>query len=160
MTEKIRKTKLGYELETCSRCSGSGHYSYCQSHGTTCFKCGGTGVVLSKKGSATKNYFLEITTKSAGEAKVGDLVKDRKWLIVKSIEIRENAMQSNNGPWESAIDFTLTEKDGTPAIGFVTTSKSCIQCIDNLEQWKELHNQALDYQTKLTKTGKLMKKYQ
>lgn len=27
----------------CSRCGGSGHYSYCQMYGTRCFKCGGSG---------------------------------------------------------------------------------------------------------------------
>lgn len=30
----------------CSRCAGGGNYSYCQTHGTTCFKCGGSGVQM------------------------------------------------------------------------------------------------------------------
>lgn len=29
--------------DTCSRCCGSGHYSYCPDYGTTCFKCSGSG---------------------------------------------------------------------------------------------------------------------
>jgi rRNA maturation protein Nop10 len=29
--------------ETCSRCGGSGRYSWCQMYGDTCFKCGGKG---------------------------------------------------------------------------------------------------------------------
>jgi hypothetical protein len=33
-------------LDTCSRCHGSGNYSYCQRYGTTCFKCGGSGKTL------------------------------------------------------------------------------------------------------------------
>jgi len=34
--------------ESCHRCGGSGHFSYCQMHGTTCFQCGGTGRVRVK----------------------------------------------------------------------------------------------------------------
>lgn len=37
-----RMNALGLTVE-CSRCGGSGNYSYCPSHGTTCFKCGGHG---------------------------------------------------------------------------------------------------------------------
>ncbi len=40
--------KLIYDLESCSRCGGSGHYSYCQMYGTTCFKCGGSGKARTK----------------------------------------------------------------------------------------------------------------
>ncbi|HET9564656.1 MAG TPA: hypothetical protein VFP27_09155, partial [Mycobacterium sp.] len=44
-------TKLVYEMKSCSRCGGSGHYSYCQMYGTTCFKCGGRKRTLSAAGS-------------------------------------------------------------------------------------------------------------
>lgn len=30
-------------LATCTRCGGSGRYSYCQTHGDTCFGCSGSG---------------------------------------------------------------------------------------------------------------------
>ena len=44
---KRRLIKTGkLTLKTCSRCAGSGKYSYCQTHGDTCFGCGGTGKVL------------------------------------------------------------------------------------------------------------------
>ena len=36
---------------TCTRCDGTGHYSYCSQYGTTCFKCGGQKVMFP---SATK----------------------------------------------------------------------------------------------------------
>jgi hypothetical protein len=44
-------TKLTYEMKTCSRCGGSGNYSYCQMYGTTCFKCGGRKRTLSAAGA-------------------------------------------------------------------------------------------------------------
>src|SRR5207249_1748734 len=48
------KKPLFFESETCSRCGGSGHYSYCQRYGTTCFKCGGRTTVLTKRGEAAQ----------------------------------------------------------------------------------------------------------
>lgn len=35
-------------LLTCGRCGGSGSYSFCTSHGSTCFGCGGGGKGLPK----------------------------------------------------------------------------------------------------------------
>ncbi len=44
---KRRLIKAGkMALKTCGRCAGSGKYSYCQTHGDTCFGCGGSGKVL------------------------------------------------------------------------------------------------------------------
>jgi hypothetical protein len=47
--------------DVCGRCGGSGSYSYCQSHGTTCFKCGGKGEVGAK---------LTVKTLAAARVKV------------------------------------------------------------------------------------------
>lgn len=44
-------TKLVYEMKSCSRCGGSGHYSYCSMYGTTCFKCGGRKKVATAAGA-------------------------------------------------------------------------------------------------------------
>ena len=44
---KRRVIKAGkMALKTCGRCAGSGRFSYCQTHGDTCFGCGGSGKVL------------------------------------------------------------------------------------------------------------------
>lgn len=48
--EKFVQTRLivlGHG-QTCGRCGGGGHYSYCQMYGTTCFGCSGKGVVAVK----------------------------------------------------------------------------------------------------------------
>jgi len=37
-----RLVALGH-FNVCGRCGGSGHYSYCQRYGTTCFGCSGSG---------------------------------------------------------------------------------------------------------------------
>ncbi len=52
---KRRMIKAGkLALKTCGRCAGSGKYSYCQTHGDTCFGCGGTGKVLPTTSEALK----------------------------------------------------------------------------------------------------------
>jgi hypothetical protein len=45
------KTTLQYAMESCSRCGGSGSYSYCQMHGSVCFKCSGRKRVLTRAGA-------------------------------------------------------------------------------------------------------------
>lgn len=43
--------KLKYNTVACSRCGGTGNYSYCSMYGTTCFKCRGNKTYLSKAGA-------------------------------------------------------------------------------------------------------------
>ena len=43
---------LGFR-DACGRCGGSGSYSYCQTHGTKCFGCGGHGMKAAKLTKAT-----------------------------------------------------------------------------------------------------------
>jgi hypothetical protein len=63
------------ERVTCSRCGGSGNYSYCQRYGTTCFKCGGAKVVYTKRGAAAAAYLNALLSKPARELKAGDVIK-------------------------------------------------------------------------------------
>lgn len=63
------------ETKTCSRCGGSGNYSYCQRYGTTCFGCGGSGVQMTKRGAAASAYLAELRSKPAAELVVGDLIQ-------------------------------------------------------------------------------------
>jgi len=64
--------KLLFENVTCTRCGGTGHYSYCQMYGTVCFKCHGDGVTLTAKGRAAQNWFTTKRKIKAGDLKVGD----------------------------------------------------------------------------------------
>ena len=42
---RSRWQALGF-IESCSRCSGTGHHSSCQTHGTICFRCSGSKQTL------------------------------------------------------------------------------------------------------------------
>lgn len=69
------KNKQGFELEVCSRCGGSSTYSYCQEYGNKCFKCAGSGHVLTKRGAAAKAYYKSLCTIPAEMVKIGDIVE-------------------------------------------------------------------------------------
>ena len=68
-----RSTEI--ETEICSRCGGSGQYSYCQQYGTTCFRCGGAKKTMTKRGAVANSYLIALRSKPASEIKVGDVVK-------------------------------------------------------------------------------------
>ena len=54
---------LLFESEPCSRCGGSGQYSYCQSYGTTCFRCKGLKETLTKRGTVAQGWFNQMCMK-------------------------------------------------------------------------------------------------
>lgn len=66
---------LRLEHVTCSRCGGSGHYSYTQRLGTLCAKCLGAGTVYTKRGRAARDYLDALRSKPARELQVGDPCK-------------------------------------------------------------------------------------
>lgn len=68
----MAKSKPLFEHKTCGRCGGSGHYSYNQINGTTCFGCGGSGTQLTKRGLAAQRWFRDQTTVKVEDLKVGE----------------------------------------------------------------------------------------
>src|ERR1035437_5573481 len=66
---------LLFENETCSRCGGSGNYSYCATHGTRCFKCHGLKVVLTKRGAVAQRYLVELQTVAMKDLKAGQVIE-------------------------------------------------------------------------------------
>lgn len=104
--------KLVYEHVTCSRCGGSGTYSYCSMYGSTCFKCGGRKRVPSKAGAkaaaAVKAFMADNFSIRVSDLKPGDRIKvDGRY--VRTVE-------SVDGPkvagWSTAPDGTKTEHMG------------------------------------------------
>ena len=62
------------ETVTCSRCGGSGSYSYCTAFGSRCFKCHGKGKVYTKRGLAAYHYLRKIRCIRAADFVCGDLM--------------------------------------------------------------------------------------
>jgi hypothetical protein len=95
-TTQYEINQFGFPVEECSRCDGSGQYSYCQRYGTTCFKCSGTGKQIIKK--AQKAY-IEFTA----------YVRSRKNCMAQDLSVDE--MISHDGKW-----WTLTAIGITPRV--------------------------------------------
>ena len=81
-----------FESETCSRCGGSGHYSYCSMYGTVCFKCHGKKVTLTKRGAAAQALYTKLASKPNTNLVAGDQIwfvdgvfGKSRWITVKSI---------------------------------------------------------------------------
>lgn len=65
-----------FETKTCSRCGGSGKFSFNLMHGTMCYGCNGSGVQFTKRGRAARQFFDESLTVPASELKVGMGIKE------------------------------------------------------------------------------------
>jgi len=77
-----------YDYITCSRCGGSGHYSFNLLDGTMCYKCRGKGKVLSAIGRKAKTYFLKLATKKFSELQKGYYIRYMgQWRKVMSIDV-------------------------------------------------------------------------
>jgi hypothetical protein len=76
----MARDRHGFELRACTRCGGSGRYSYCTMYGDRCFKCGGTGWIHTAK--AAKQYAAWRTAWKAAcqptvqQLQVGDFIRD------------------------------------------------------------------------------------
>ena len=83
------------ESTPCTRCGGSGSYSFCTAHGSRCFKCGGKKIVLTKRGAIARDYItsLRVEIKAAKELVLGEVVKfdsfytnQRGWSEITKVE--------------------------------------------------------------------------
>jgi hypothetical protein len=112
--------KLGEELKaiqfestTCSRCCGSGNYSYCQRYGTTCFKCGGAKKVFTKRGAAANAMYQRSLEVPATEVRVGD------WIMSGGVTNDGQVY----GRWEKVIEINPSTQRSTLTVDGVTTEQ-------------------------------------
>lgn len=84
--------KIVFETEACTRCDGTGRYSFNMMHGTMCFKCKGSKSSLTGRGRAAKASFTtEIQARCTVQSwtlREGDKIWDDYrsiWLTVESV---------------------------------------------------------------------------
>jgi hypothetical protein len=140
-----------YETETCTRCSGSGHYSYNQMTGTRCFKCGGSGLQYTKRGEATKQFAESIMAVLGSDIKVGDVIRigNKGQITVQSLEVVESRSKFKSAPdaeWEVRMEVVVTGPNFTEKFYADSTYKRLLTA--------EQAQQVRDYQDSLTKAGK------
>lgn len=82
---------IHYESETCTRCAGSGRYSYCQMYGDRCFKCQGKGRTYTPVAQQSRDQVIalrkSLTQKKVAELVVGDVVD--QYGTVTSVEVTQ-----------------------------------------------------------------------
>jgi hypothetical protein len=142
----VSESPRQFETITCSRCGGSGHYSYCQSYGTTCFKCAGSKRVYTKRGRAAVDYFNSLRSKPLKDFVVGDLMYNESGPLNKggfSRVTESKADAYNAGYWTVS----------TEAMGYSGNPNTLRKVGLSKERKQELLSQAYDYQETLTKTG-------
>ena len=70
---------MKFETSCCSRCGGTGSYSYCPGYGTMCFKCRGKGVQYTARGQrdydAWRAAVDAATVRPVAALRVGDWAK-------------------------------------------------------------------------------------
>lgn len=149
----------GYETETCSRCGGTGHYSYNQIDGTRCFKCSGAKNVYTKRGTAARAYARSLLTVKASEVQVGWLLwVDRfsgckaGWHEVESIctdgskyGVKDAAGNTSWMPYTMLVTCVMS-------YGFTPDSE--VKSVPTKDRLLEVKALALAYQATLTKQGK------
>lgn len=163
---KAEIESLKLERETCSRCGGTGNYSFCLSYGTTCFKCAGKKVVLTKRGAAASAYLRAIRSKPAGEIKIGDTIKVGAvtfggtpydtWVKVTEIkpEVLKGASMVNGVmvPYETPVLAITGVRKGN-AYGTWKKAEDLIEVGHTREGILETLRKAKEYEGTLTKTG-------
>lgn len=166
MEDDVR-VKREIETETCSRCGGGGHYSYCQRFGTTCFKCSGKGKVYTKRGRIARDLYQRLLSKPTTDLKVGDLVwydgcpGFSKSRFVAVTDIYLQTAERNGGGYSMKDDHPFYHGyivECGDDCHFISESADKLWRIGSTaEQKKAALAQALDYQDTLTKTGTVRK---
>lgn len=155
-----------FETQTCPRCNGSGRYSYCETHGTCCFKCGGKGIVFTKRGVAAQIHFNRLCSKTAGEVQVGETIQVNDMgfhYFSKVVEVTEPRIigRSKVGTedWQDNIGITIsTYHDVRGQFGMTTSEDAIVRIGQSKEQKAAKIEQAIAYQANLTKQGKPRKR--
>jgi hypothetical protein len=166
---EMRTNKLGFEIETCSRCGGSGEYSYCQSYGTRCFKCAGTKVTLTTRGKAAAVFLRKLRTKTAGEVQFGEAVRIEgvpgfsatTWFKVEAIftSLLPCKSRQPNGEWKEYHHYCLegTTKKGEKT-GLHAFPESEVYIIPATKEIAAAQlAEAMTFQASLTQAGTVRK---
>ena len=69
--------KITFDKVTCSRCNGAGRFrAFSHVYGGVCFRCGGSGHTLTKKGAAAQSIYRQAMTITADALEPGMVVID------------------------------------------------------------------------------------
>ena len=97
-------TSLPFPTRCCSRCGGSGRYSYNSMHGDRCYGCNGTGRQLAGKKAGAIAAEVQDRIRRAKEPQISGLAPGD--LIRLTPEGRPTHQIRNGGEWVEVLDVT------------------------------------------------------
>jgi len=156
-----------FETKSCSRCGGSGRYSFNLMHGDRCYGCAGSGLQHTKRGSAARAFFQKSLEKPLSEVNVGDYILfdismwggAERWCKVEKIEAGQSPYIIN-GVRDESIRYTLhlTRKGKSVSSYGGLAVDHMLKSVKNDEELNARKAAALEYQGTLSeKTGKPVK---
>ena len=138
-----------FESVTCTRCGGTGKYSWNRIELDRCRKCIGCGWCFTKRGQAAWEYYLASQNVLASELEAGmfiwDTIKNNRWVRIESVKASEAIWNDRAIP-----TMEIKTSRGTHCI----FQENTVRAIKNEEQRKQQMIEAFEYQATLTKTGK------
>lgn len=157
-TDRIETTK-------CSRCCGTGRYSYNQIHGSRCYGCNGSGKTHTKRGREAARYLESLRSKPARDFVPGDLLRHdmftpggliRTWVTVTKVAPSTTRIVTPGAA--DTTDSVTIEATGRHGDVRITTGgdKLLRQGFDAETKQAQLA-EAIAYQATLTVKGKVSK---
>lgn len=149
----IENTTHRLERETCSRCMGTGTYSYCTMYGDTCFKCRGAKIVYTKKGAAALAFLKSIRSRKVSELRPGDTIKTPLgWTKIEVIREHNPEVDGGRMVDGKVVQDGLTLETSKGDLIMVKADATYEIMLTKAEQMAT-HAQAMAYQETLTKAG-------
>lgn len=143
---------LLFENVTCSRCAGSGKFSYCQMYGSTCFKCHGDGKTLTKRGHAAQLWLNAQKRKPGSAVVVGDTI------MVDGIPGFSASYWGKVTEISAACDITVVAVKGGQSMILNGWGGQDVRVSQTKERLAELRAGALAFQATLTQAGTVRKR--
>jgi hypothetical protein len=142
-----------FETEPCGRCGGTGHYSYNQINGTTCFGCAGRRVRLTKRGYAAQRWYHQHQMRTLDQIAVGDRVWEENFFGGYRAWFRVDAIEGET----VHLSYLRKHHTNRDEISLQGTRQFRVKPADQFAvRWQQMV--ALAYQATLTKTGRPRKR--
>jgi hypothetical protein len=99
-----------FDTEPCTRCGGTGRYSYCQRFGDMCFKCNGNKVAFTKKATPFVQE-LRARIKAMKSTTACNLTPGQNIALDENGHISSKWIGTNaGGRWVTITDITVTDE--------------------------------------------------
>jgi hypothetical protein len=129
-TKETRKNANGFSVEDCTRCHGTGKYSFNQVDGDKCYGCNGSGLKLTRKAAKAWKAYQEAAeaamVSTCGEAKVGDRIKvggmmtTYRWMTIANVE--DDHLNAGRIMFTTTKGNRMTVEPGMKCLNYTTAT--------------------------------------